>query len=92
MMTLISAQPRQAARPRAPGPQPVRGWADVRLAGHGGAAPLQALISDPALAVVVRPDRVIAAVATKSQPPHLPWNTPAATAAAASPMTATPRT
>ena len=69
-----------------------RGWADVRIADNGGAAPLQALIRDPALAVVVRPDRVIATVATRSQLPQLPWTTPAATAHAAGRMITSPPT
>jgi 3-(3-hydroxy-phenyl)propionate hydroxylase len=73
------------------GPQPACGWADVRIAGHGGAAPLQALISDQALSVVVRPDRVIAAVATRSRLPRLPWSTPAV-APAAGRMIASPQT
>jgi 3-(3-hydroxy-phenyl)propionate hydroxylase len=37
---------------------------------------LQALADDPSLTVLVRPDRVIAAVATRSQPPRLPWTVP----------------
>jgi 3-(3-hydroxy-phenyl)propionate hydroxylase len=59
----------------APGPRTACGWADVRIAENGGAAPLQALISDPAMTVVVRPDRVIAAVATGFRLPRLPWHT-----------------
>jgi 3-(3-hydroxy-phenyl)propionate hydroxylase len=76
----------------APAPETARGWADVRIGGHNNAAPLQALISDPTLSVVVRPDRVIAAVATRSRLPRLPWSTPAATAPAADRMVASPRT
>ena len=37
---------------------------------------LQALADDPSLTVLVRPDRVIAAVATRGQPPRLPWTVP----------------
>jgi 3-(3-hydroxy-phenyl)propionate hydroxylase len=92
LLVKISAPAAAGESAPAPGPQPARGWADVRLAGHGGAAPLQALISDPMLSVVVRPDRVIAAVATGSRLPRLPWNTPAATAHAAGPMIASPQT
>jgi 3-(3-hydroxy-phenyl)propionate hydroxylase len=57
------------------------GWIDVRLAGDGRPAVPQALTalrSDPALAVIVRPDGVIAAVAPRSRLPYLPWPIPAA--------------
>jgi 3-(3-hydroxy-phenyl)propionate hydroxylase len=50
------------------------GWAGARLAPGEGTA-LRALVDNPSIAVLVRPDRVIAAVATRSQPPHLPWTT-----------------
>jgi len=66
--------------PRA-GADPDAGWTDVRLAGDGRpGAPqaLAALRSDPALAVIVRPDRVIAAVAPRYRLPYLPWPIPAA--------------
>jgi 3-(3-hydroxy-phenyl)propionate hydroxylase len=92
LLVKISAPATTGAPAPAAGPQMARGWAEVRIAGHGGAAPLQALISDPALAVVVRPDRVIATVATRSQLPRLPWTTPAATAPTVSPMIASPQT
>jgi 3-(3-hydroxy-phenyl)propionate hydroxylase len=51
------------------------GWVDTRLA-PGCVTGLQALTDDPSLTVLVRPDRVIAAVATRSQPPRLPWTIP----------------
>ncbi len=53
-----------------------RSYAEVRPAGGHGTAALQALIRDPGMAVLVRPDRVIAAVATA---PRLrpPWGIPA---------------
>ena len=92
LLVRISAPARGSDSAPAADPQTARGWADVRIAGHGGAAPLQALISDPTLSVVVRPDRVIAAVATRSRLPRLPWSTPAATAPAADRMVASPRT
>jgi 3-(3-hydroxy-phenyl)propionate hydroxylase len=37
---------------------------------------LQALTGDPSLTVLVRPDRVIAAVSTRSQLPPVPWTLP----------------
>ena len=54
------------------------GWIDVRLAGDAPPAGLRALAADPALTVLVRPDRVVAAAGTRSRLPRLPWNTPAA--------------
>ena len=92
LLVKISAPATAGDSAPAPGPQTARGWADVRLAGHGGATPLQALISDPTLSVVVRPDRVIAAVATGSRLPRLPWGIPAATAPAAGRMIASSQT
>jgi len=50
------------------------GWVDTRLA-PGEATGLQALVDDPSLTVLVRPDRVIAAVASRSELPRLPWTT-----------------
>ena len=54
------------------------GWIDVRLAGDAPPAGLRALAADPALTVLVRPDRVVAAVGTRSRLPRLPWYIPAA--------------
>ncbi len=65
--------------PPGPGAQPDAGWIDVPLAGDAPPAGLRALAADPALTVLVRPDRVVAAVGTRSRPPRLPWNIPAAT-------------
>ena len=61
-----------------PSTQPDAGWIDVRLAGDAAPAGLRALAADPALTVLVRPDRVVAAVGTRSRPPRLPWSIPAA--------------
>ncbi len=52
--------------------QPDR-WIEVRLAGGELSGPMRALVADPALAVLVRPDRVIAAAAAGCQPPVVPW-------------------
>jgi hypothetical protein len=93
-----------AGTPTGPGVQPDAGWIDVRLAGDAAApAGLRALVADPALAVLVRPDRVVAAVGTRSRLPRLPWYIPAAAGperpatappaahpASASPVTTTP--
>ena len=83
--------------PAGPGTQQDAGWIDVRLAGDAPPAGMRALAADPALTVIVRPDRVIAAAETRSRLPHLPWYVPAsampgspATAGRGSPVTAHP--
>ena len=48
-------------------------WADVRLAA-GQATGLRALTAYPALTVIVRPDRVIAAAELRCRLPRLPWH------------------
>jgi 3-(3-hydroxy-phenyl)propionate hydroxylase len=48
-------------------------WTDVCLAVGDPAGPLGALIADPGLSVLVRPDRVIAAVAAGRSLPEVPW-------------------
>jgi hypothetical protein len=54
------------------------GWIDVRLAGDASPAVIRALTANPALTVVVRPDRVIASAGTRCRLPRLPWyNIPA---------------
>ena len=64
--------------PPGPGAQQDAGWIDVRLAGDATPAGLRALAANPALTVLVRPDRVVADVGTRSRLPRLPWNIPAA--------------
>ena len=64
--------------PPGPGAQQDAGWIDVRLAGDAPPAGLRALAADPALTVLVRPDRVVADVGTRSRLPRLPWYIPAA--------------
>ena len=63
------------------GADPDAGWIDVRLTGDGRSAVPQALTalrSNPALTVIVRPDRVIAAVTPRHRMPYPPWPIPAA--------------
>ena len=48
-------------------------WTDVCLPPGDLASPLRALIADPGLSVLVRPDRVIAAVAAGGRLPEVPW-------------------
>jgi hypothetical protein len=64
--------------PPGPGAEQDAGWIDVRLAGDAALAGLRVLVADPALTVLVRPDRVVAAVGTRSRLPRLPWYIPAA--------------
>ena len=66
--------------PPGPGAQQDAGWIDIRLAGDAAPAGLPALTADPALTVLVRPDRVVAAVGTRSRLPRLPWYIPASAA------------
>jgi 3-(3-hydroxy-phenyl)propionate hydroxylase len=53
-----------------PSTEPGAGWVTAQLTGG-----LRALVHDPGLTVLVRPDRVIAAVTTRCRPPRLPWTT-----------------
>jgi 3-(3-hydroxy-phenyl)propionate hydroxylase len=67
--------------PPQPGADPDAGWIDIRLAGDGRPAVPQALTalrSNPALAIIVRPDRVVAAVTPRHRMPYPPWPIPAA--------------
>ena len=52
-------------------------WIDVRLASDAPPAGMRALTADPALTVIVRPDRVVAAVEPRHRLPRLPWYVPA---------------
>ena len=48
-------------------------WTDVCLPAVEQAGPVRALLADPGLSVLVRPDRVIAAVAVGRRLPEVPW-------------------
>ena len=63
-----------------PGTQEDAGRVDVRLVDDTPTTAMQALTANPALAVIVRPDRVIAAAGTRGRLPHLPWHVPATAA------------
>jgi hypothetical protein len=67
-------------------------WAEACLDHGGGAGCFQALTARPELTIIVRPDRVIAAVATRGRLPHLPWSVPAAPVPRASQMIPRPST
>ena len=78
-----------AHTPGGPGTQEDAGWTDVHPAGDGQPGGLQALTANPALTVIVRPDRVIAAAGIRYRLPCLPWYIPA-TAARGYPAAAHP--
>jgi 3-(3-hydroxy-phenyl)propionate hydroxylase len=83
---------RISGAPGRPAADPDVDWIDVRLAGDERAAGLQALAvlgSNPALTVIIRPDRVIAAAEPRGRLPQLPWHIPA-TAMRGRPATARP--
>ena len=74
------ADQRHRRHRREPSADPDADWIDVRLAGDGRPAVPQALTvlrSNPALTVIVRPDRVVAAVAPRYRMPYPPWPIPA---------------
>jgi 3-(3-hydroxy-phenyl)propionate hydroxylase len=75
--------------PGGPGTQQDAGWTDIRLADDAPPAVMRALITNPALTVIVRPDRVIAAAESRDRLPRLPWTVPA-TAVPGYPATAPP--
>ena len=56
-------------------------WIDVRLAGDATPPGMRALVADPALTVIVRPDRAVAAVESRSRLPRMPWYVPASAVA-----------
>jgi 3-(3-hydroxy-phenyl)propionate hydroxylase len=78
VLVQISSTPPGTRSLERPGVGPDTDWIDVRLPADGQAAGLQALAANPALTVVVRPDRVVAAVEPRNRLPRLPWHIPAA--------------
>ena len=79
VLVRISSAPGTRSQGR-PGAHEDGGWIDARLASDGQHGGLRALTASPGLAVIVRPDRVIAAAGTRYRPPRLPWHVPAAAA------------
>jgi 3-(3-hydroxy-phenyl)propionate hydroxylase len=70
--------PHGAGNPQGPGAPAANGWVHVRLAGDQQLpGVLRALTGNPALTVLIRPDRVVAATGTQAAPPRLPWRIPA---------------
>ncbi len=62
--------------PRQPAADPDTDRIGIRLVADRQAADLQVLAANPALTVIVRPDRVIAAVERWHRLPRLPWLIP----------------
>ncbi|MGE5291597.1 MAG: bifunctional 3-(3-hydroxy-phenyl)propionate/3-hydroxycinnamic acid hydroxylase [Micromonosporaceae bacterium] len=79
LLIQVSTVPPPGVPRHAPGPaqKADRDWVEVKAADDSGTAALQALIGDPQVSVLVRPDRVIADVATAPRLPSLPWSVPA---------------
>jgi hypothetical protein len=77
-LLLVKVSGTAGSVPDAAAGAPAGGWTEVRLDDGGGAACFQALIRGPGLTIIVRPDRVIAAAATRGRLPRLPWSVPAA--------------
>ena len=88
LLRVSSAAPGTGTPARA-NADPAADFIDIRLAGGEPAPGLHRLAASPAMTVIVRPDRVIAAVAPGYQLPHLPWHV-AAIAARGGPATARP--
>jgi 3-(3-hydroxy-phenyl)propionate hydroxylase len=63
--------------PVRPGAEEEADWIEVRLPGDAPPAGMRALAANPALTVIVRPDRVVAAVEPRYRLPRLPWYIPA---------------
>ena len=68
-------EPGRPGSPAAGQPDPATyRWIEVRLAGGELSGPMQALLARPALSILVRPDRVIAAAADRHRLPAVPWS------------------
>ena len=76
-LALVRISPRGIGTPARASADPDADWIDVRLADDGRPAALTVLLSNPALTVIVRPDRVVATVEPKYRLPRLPWPIPA---------------
>ena len=75
-------RPRPDQRTRNPAPggprtQENAGWTEARLADDAPTAGMRALTANPALTILVRPDRVVAAAEPRRRLPRLPWYVPA---------------
>jgi 3-(3-hydroxy-phenyl)propionate hydroxylase len=70
--------PHGAGKPQGSGAPAGNRWVHVRLAGdRRSPGALRALTANPALTVLIRPDRVVAAIGSRAGLPRLPWSIPA---------------
>jgi 3-(3-hydroxy-phenyl)propionate hydroxylase len=76
LMVRVSGPPTVGNPPHAPAPAGIDSVA-VRLSGDCRSGLVADLIRNPALTVLVRPDRVVAAAGSHARPPRLPWSIPA---------------
>ena len=88
-LVLVRISAPGTSTPGEPGTPEDAGWIEVRLAGDAPPAGMRGLTANPALTVIVRPDRVVAAAERRYRLPRLPWCIPA-TAGTASPAAAPP--
>ena len=79
VLVRVSSTAPGTGTPGRPGAGPDARWIDVYLASDRRPAGLQVLAGNPALTVIVRPDRVVAAVDPRNRLPRLPWPIPATT-------------
>jgi hypothetical protein len=76
VLVQISNATPSTRNPREPGIDPDTERIDICLVAGRRAGDLQVLAADPALMVIVRPDRVIAAAERRHRLPRLPWLIP----------------
>jgi 3-(3-hydroxy-phenyl)propionate hydroxylase len=76
VLVQISNTAPNTGKTRQPGAGPDTDRIGIRLVADRRAAGLQVLATNPALTVIVRPDRVIAAVEGRDRLPRLPWLIP----------------
>jgi 3-(3-hydroxy-phenyl)propionate hydroxylase len=77
-LVLVRISAPGTSTPGEPGTPEDAGWIEVRLAGDAPPAGMRGLTANPALTVIVRPDRVVAAAEPRYRLPRLPWYIPAA--------------
>jgi hypothetical protein len=76
LLVRVSGPPGERGNAQRSGAPAGNGWADVRLVSDREPLVLRALTGNPALTVLVRPDRVVAAVDSRARLPRLPWSIP----------------
>jgi 3-(3-hydroxy-phenyl)propionate hydroxylase len=74
LLVRVSGPPGESGNASRSGAPAGNGWTDIRLVGDREPVVLRALTGNPALTVLVRPDRVVAAVGSRARLPRLPWS------------------